>query len=193
MRLRALAWLADGILLALGGLLAFQILESFTGRPGSAAVAPPELPAAGAPPAPPDPQVIVERNPFAPLVAAAPAPAPEPEEELEQTELPLTLVGTVATGDPELSQAAVRNGQSGETLVVGVGDAVAPDATALRIERRRLILLEQGERRELTLRNMQEIREQVYKEAVRKQARAKRKRARMKELVEAYRGDGGGR
>jgi hypothetical protein len=182
MKLRGIVWGVDLLLLAAGALLAAQIAEAFSLLPaGPVEAADPGVPDDGArsvPPPPPDPQVIVERNLFAPATGASPRASQEPAEELEESELPLVLVGTVAAEDPALSQAAVRDVRNGETRVIGPGDALAPDATAVRIERRRLILEEGGDHRELRIADWDPgtIRQ-----------RARRKRARAKRVVEKYR------
>ncbi len=101
-----------------------------------------------------DSQVILERNLFNASLLAPPAPErPEPEiqEELEATKLPLTLIGTVASPDPRVAWAAIQDLQERKTLVVQVDDPVKRGATVMAIERRRVVLLENGKPRELRL------------------------------------------
>jgi len=104
-----------------------------------------------------DRQQITQRNLFhsAQLSAAASTPAPT-DEELKETELPLKLWGTIAADDPALSWASVEetgkktSKKRGAVLAVGVGDQIQ-DATVVGIERRRIVLLENGNRRSLSL------------------------------------------
>jgi general secretion pathway protein C len=100
-----------------------------------------------------DREVILTRNLFNSTTLEPPPaePEPEPEEDLEATKLPLTLLGTTAAADPALSWAAVADRQARDNLVVSVGDSLGGKATVLRIERRRIILSENGVPRELTL------------------------------------------
>ncbi len=97
-------------------------------------------------------QVILSRNLFnSATLNPEPVVEEEPVEEIEATRLPLKLLGTTAATDPKFSWAAVENRQQRETLVVSLGDKVAANATVLKIERRRIILSENGSPRELTL------------------------------------------
>jgi general secretion pathway protein C len=100
-----------------------------------------------------DRQQITQRNLFhsAQLSAAASTPAPT-DEELKETELPLKLWGTIAAEDPALSWASVEETgkKKGAILAVRVGDQIQ-DATIVGIERRRVVLLENGNRRSLSL------------------------------------------
>jgi type II secretion system protein C len=98
-----------------------------------------------------DRQVILTRNLFKSSTEAAPLVPVEMEEDIEATRLPLTLLGTAAAENPQLAWAAIEDREKHETLVVSVGDAVASRATVQRIERRRVVLLENGSPRELTL------------------------------------------
>ena len=72
-------------------------------------------------------------------------------EELEATKLPLTLLGTAAATDEIYSWAAITDRDSSKTKIVRVGDEVRPTATVMRIERRRVVLDENGLPRELVL------------------------------------------
>lgn len=104
-----------------------------------------------------DRQVILDRD----LFGAAVAPVeeePEPEEsmeELEATKLPLELIGTVASTNPELSWAAVLERDARATRVLREGSKIegksGAGATVERIERKRIVLREGGELRELAL------------------------------------------
>jgi general secretion pathway protein C len=100
-----------------------------------------------------DRQQITKRNLFhsakiaAPLAAAASVPT---DEELKETQLPLKLWGTIAAENPELSWASVEETGKGEIASVRVGDQIQK-ATIVGIERRRVVLLENGSRRSLSL------------------------------------------
>jgi len=101
-----------------------------------------------------DRQQITQRNLFhsANLSAQAGAPAPPTDEELKETELPLKLWGTIAAVDPALSWASVEvTSGKGAILAVRVGDPIQNNATVVGIERRRIVLLENGSRRSLSL------------------------------------------
>jgi general secretion pathway protein C len=108
-------------------------------------------PAAAAPPRTwEDRKVILDRNLFNSSILAPPAPPPVEEEELEATKLPLNLLGTVAAEDPQLARATVEDLEDHKTLVLAVNDSVK-SARVQRIERRRVVLLENGKLRELAL------------------------------------------
>ena len=97
-----------------------------------------------------DREVILERNLFNSSILAPPPPPPVEEEELEATKLPLNLLGTVAAEDPSLARATVEDLEERKTLVLALNDSVK-SATVTRIERRRVVLLENGKLRELAL------------------------------------------
>jgi type II secretion system protein C len=99
-----------------------------------------------------DRQQIIQRNLFhsATLSTATSTPAAPTDEELKETELPLKLWGTIAATDPELSWASVEDTGKKVTSAVRVGDKIK-SATIVGIERRRVVLLENGSRRALSL------------------------------------------
>jgi general secretion pathway protein C len=98
-----------------------------------------------------DREIILKRNLFnASLLAPAVPVEEEPPEELEATRLPLRLIGTAAATPADLSWAAVEDEQERRTVVVRVGDPIQT-ARVERIERRRIVLSEKGELRELVL------------------------------------------
>jgi general secretion pathway protein C len=99
-----------------------------------------------------DRQKIIQRNLFhsAKLSAATNTPAAPTDEELKETELPLKLWGTIATTDPALSWASIEDTGKKVTAAVRVGDTIQ-SATIVGIERRRVVLLENGNRRSLSL------------------------------------------
>jgi len=94
-------------------------------------------------------RVILDRNLFQSTAVAVTA-VEEPVDELDATKLPLDLLGTAAAENPELAWAAVLDRDERKTLVVGIGDLLKDKAEVVRIERRRLVLLENGAHRELT-------------------------------------------
>jgi general secretion pathway protein C len=95
-------------------------------------------------------QVILDRNLFHSSTVENLAGRVEPIEEVEPTRLPLDLLGTAAAADPQLAWAAVLDRETRETLIVGIDDVLKEKATVARIERRRVLLLENGTHRELT-------------------------------------------
>jgi general secretion pathway protein C len=100
-----------------------------------------------------DRQQITQRNLFHSATLSAPAstPAAPTDEELKETELPLKLWGTIAAEDPTRSWASVQEtGRQQASSVYRVGDQIQK-ATIVEIERRRIVLLENGNRRSLSL------------------------------------------
>lgn len=97
-----------------------------------------------------DRQDILDRNVFASSTIAPPLESqPDPDAELEATQLPLTLLGTAASPDPQLAWAAIQERGTRSTLIVGVGGSIQEKATVVRIQRQRVVLLEDGVHREL--------------------------------------------
>ena len=96
-------------------------------------------------------QVILERNLFDSTTLAPTVVDTDPIEDIEKSRLPVTLLGTFAATDPELSRATLHDRETKDTLVVGVGDQIKDKALVVRIERRRVVLRENGVARELTL------------------------------------------
>ena len=118
--------------------------------------APVEAAATGAPALPSrrswnDRQVILSRNLFNASILAPSTPIAPIEEDLEATRLPLKLRATAAASDPELSVAVVEMLDSGSTKLVRIGDELGSNTPVLRIERRRIVLSENGAPRELVL------------------------------------------
>jgi general secretion pathway protein C len=99
-----------------------------------------------------DRQQITQRNLFhsAKLAAPVSAPTAPTDEELKETKLPLKLWGTIAADDPALSWASVEETGKSVIAAVRVGDKIQ-SATIVGIERRRVVLLENGSRRSLSL------------------------------------------
>lgn len=98
-------------------------------------------------------QIIVRRNLFHSSDLAPKLPEPEPiADVLEETELPLKLLGTIASLNPDLAWASVKelDSPSKGSKAVRVGDSIKT-AQVLAIERGRIVLLEKGVRRALSL------------------------------------------
>jgi general secretion pathway protein C len=153
---RYASWVANAALLTLGCFLLAQsantVFAALLAAPSSAAPAP----AAAAPSTartPGDRAIILSRNLFNASTLTTPeAGAVAAEDEvLEATQLPLTLTGTAAAEVPELSWAAIEDRESQQTLVLRIGDSVRNQAQVKRIERKRIVLEENGALRELAL------------------------------------------
>ncbi len=99
-----------------------------------------------------DRQVILSRNLFnvSTLAPAAPVPEVDESEEYEETRLPLRLLGTAASPDPDHARAAVEDQQARVHRVVSVGGELL-GAEVVRIERRRIVLRNKGRLEELSL------------------------------------------
>jgi len=100
-----------------------------------------------------DSQAILDRNVFE---SATLAPVVEKKDvddlqDLEATQLPLTLLGTASSSDPRLAWAAIQDRDQRTTLILGIGGAIQDKATVVRIDRKRVVLLESGVHRELAL------------------------------------------
>jgi hypothetical protein len=96
-------------------------------------------------------EVIVARNLFEARGLEAPDPAEIQAEDLEETKLPLGLVGTLSSeSHPEDAWAAIWDAQNQRRLIVQPGDRIGErQVEVLRIERKRLVLSERGDVREL--------------------------------------------
>jgi general secretion pathway protein C len=150
---RYLGWLANTVLFVLCCFFAAKTVNAVIGSTLVAEegplAAPSETQTATAPTWN-DRQVILTRNLFnaSLLVPANPTAV---EEDLEATRLPLTLLGTVSALEPENAWAAIEHRNTKETRTVRVNDELSPGATVLRIERRRVVISENGSPRELVL------------------------------------------
>ncbi len=144
--------------IALFAVCAFQVAQIANGVLGDS-LRTADLPGAGletpepaAPVAWQERQVIVDRNLFGAQLDGGAQPAPIIDEDVEETRLPLSLVGTIAaTG--RSSRAAIYNTKSRSSQVLRPGDALEghPQVTLDRVERGRVLLLNQGKREELLL------------------------------------------
>jgi type II secretion system protein C len=100
----------------------------------------------------PDHGQIVARNLFnSTEIAATVAPEPEPEEDLQETKLPLRLLGTAASDDTALAWAAIDDLDERKHKVVATGGEVKPGVSVVRIDRKRVVLRNNGRLEELTL------------------------------------------
>lgn len=129
--------------------------------------------------------VILERNLFK-STTVEPSAAIVEEEEIEATTLPLQLLGTAAAENPVLAWAAVQDLDTRETLVVTIGDLLKNQATVMRIERRRIVLEENGQSRELTFGDEEQAMPAVTRatRGRRAAARAARQQSRVRQLAE---------
>jgi len=149
-----LSWVANLALFALGCVLAADTANAIL---AATLLSPPDD--AGEAAAPPplaarsweERERILSRNLFESSTLEPAVLRVEPVEDIEPTKLPLTLLGTAAAENPRLAWAAIEDRDKRETVVVGIGDRVAAGAAVERIERRRVVLLENGSPRELTL------------------------------------------
>jgi type II secretory pathway component PulC len=95
-------------------------------------------------------QVILTRNLFN-VSTLSPAEIVDEEDEYEKTKLPLKLLGTAAAPDTALSWAAIEDLETKAHVVVRVDQEIKGGARVLKIERRRIVLLNAGRREELAL------------------------------------------
>jgi general secretion pathway protein C len=151
---RTLSWLANTALFVLCCFLVADTANAVFAT--LLTPAPVEAATTGAPALPSrrswnDRQVILSRNLFNASILAPATLITPVEEDLEATRLPLKLRATAAASDPELSVAVVEMLDSGNTKLVRIGDELGTNAPVLRIERRRIVLSENGAPRELVL------------------------------------------
>ncbi len=174
-----MTWTANVLLFALGCFLAADTVNEVI---AATVLAPSPAATAVVTTAPPtrqrtwsERQVILQRNLFnsSTRSATAVAEATQEEEDLEKSKLPVKLLGTFAASDPDRSRATLQDREKNETLVVAVGDQIKGKALVTRIERRRVVLTENGAPRELTL----DEEGSSSKPSVRRKARTPRQRA----------------
>jgi general secretion pathway protein C len=154
---RYLSWLANAALLTLGCFLVANTANAvfaalLTPSPAERAPAPGPEPAVGRSWS--DRQEILDRNLFnASLLAPARQEGQEDlDEDLQVTQLPLELLGTVASPNPQLSWAAIEDKETRKHMVLRLHDDVKEGkARVMRIEPKRVVLSENGELRELVL------------------------------------------
>jgi general secretion pathway protein C len=97
-----------------------------------------------------DRQVILSRNLFN-VSTLAPAGVDVEQTAYEQTKLPLRLLGTAAADDTALSWAAIEDLETKQHLVVRMDQEVKGGARVVSIERRRIVLLNNGRKEQLGL------------------------------------------
>jgi general secretion pathway protein C len=153
-----LSWTANSVLFAIGCLLAADTANDVIAAVLLPAPSPEVVAPRAVAPAPPprarswaEREIILTRNLFHSSLAAPALTADQLEQDLEKSRLPVTLLGTFAASDPNLSRATLQDKEKNETLVVGVGDQIKNVAQVQRIERRRVVLFENGAPRELTI------------------------------------------
>jgi hypothetical protein len=150
---RYLGWLANSVLFALCCWFAANTLNAVIGSALGVASDEAAAPTETAPDSEPswdERQVIFGRNLFNASLLA-PAGGAEIKEDLEATRLPLTLLGTVSALDPANAWAAIEERDTHANRVVKVNDELRAGVSVLRIERRRVVLMENGSPRELAL------------------------------------------
>jgi general secretion pathway protein C len=150
-----LSWTANSVLFVAGCWLAAGTANELIAA-ALLPVAPTAAVVSRPPPPPPrvsswaEREIILTRNLFHSSLDAPALTADQLQQELEKSRLPVTLLGTFAASDPNLSRATLMDKEKNETLVVGVGDQIKNAATVNRIERRRVVIIENGAPRELT-------------------------------------------
>ena len=150
---RYLSWLANTVLFVL---CCFLVANTANTVFASLLASDPAVTAPAARPAPvaqrswADREIILARNLFNASLLVPTVPENAPEDDLEATKLPLDLLGTAAHADPRASWAAVEDLQDRKTRIVRPDDEIQ-GAVVLRIERGRIVLLENGQPRELAL------------------------------------------
>jgi general secretion pathway protein C len=148
-----LSWSANGVLFVLGCFLAAdtanEVIAAALLPASPTAIAQKAAPAAPRPRTWAERQIILTRNLFNSSTQSL--SAEQIEEEIEKSRLPVTLLGTFAANDPAVSRATLLDKEKNETLVVAVGDQIKGVAVVTRIERRRVVLTENGAPRELTI------------------------------------------
>src|SRR5262245_25300003 len=95
-------------------------------------------------------EIILSRNLFHSSLDTPVLSQADIDAQLEKSKLPVTLLGTFAASDPSVSRATLLDKEKNETLVVGIGDQIKNTAEVMRIERRRVVIQENGAPRELT-------------------------------------------
>jgi general secretion pathway protein C len=151
---RAASWIANA---GLFGLCCF-LLANLVNQGIAAALTPPPTAAALVAATQPLPRrgwaerrQILERNLFDSATLAPPPALVAEQEDLEATRLPLKLLGTAAATDPGYSWAVIEDVEERDTRLVRIDDEVKRGASVIRIERRRVVLDENGSPRELAL------------------------------------------
>ena len=105
-----------------------------------------------------DRQRILDRNLFGAQLEGEAPPVEEITEDIEETKLPLKLIGTIA-GPKEVARAAIQDVRARKSEVVRPGDTLAshPRVRIDRIDRGRVLLMNQGRREELLLEEVEAL------------------------------------
>jgi general secretion pathway protein C len=119
-------------------------------EPEAASASPSRAAGAASPRDRTDRQVILTRNLFN-VSTLSPTVDVDSLEEYENTKLPLRLLGTAAADDKALSWAAIEDLESKQHLVVRMDQEVKGGARVVNIERRRIVLLNNGRKEQLGL------------------------------------------
>jgi general secretion pathway protein C len=119
-------------------------------EPEAASASPSRAAGAASPRDRADRQVILTRNLFN-VSTLSPTVDVDSLEEYENTKLPLRLLGTAAADDKALSWAAIEDLESKQHLVVRMDQEVKGGARVVNIERRRIVLLNNGRKEQLGL------------------------------------------
>lgn len=177
---RTVLWIANGALLVLCCFLAARVATALAAEwiaPAPSAAEPPERRAELPERDWSERRAILDRNLFnVSTLEPEPAAPEETPEELEETQLPLELLGTAASADPERSWAAVKDLEQGTHQIVRVNDVLKEEARVLRIERRRLVLQNGSKHEELAL-GEEEGPSSARRSSSRSRAQAARERA----------------
>jgi general secretion pathway protein C len=119
-------------------------------EPDVASASPSRAAAAASPRDRADRQIILTRNLFN-VSTLAPAGFEAEPTEYEDTKLPLRLLGTAAADDVALSWAAIEDLETKQHLVVRIDQEVKGGARVVEIDRRRIVLLNNGRKEQLGL------------------------------------------
>lgn len=150
---RVLILTANTALVVLSCYLASGIVTGIVAaliEPDAANASPSRTLAADSPRDRADRQIILTRNLFN-VSTLAPTGVEALSEEYEDTKLPLRLLGTAAAADTALSWAAIEDLETKQHLVVRIDQDVKGGARVLEIERRRIVLLNNGRKEQLGL------------------------------------------
>jgi type II secretion system protein C len=119
-------------------------------EPEAASASPGPTAAAASPRDRADRQIILTRNLFN-VSTLAPAGIEDEVTDYEATKLPLRLLGTAAADDEALSWAAIEDLETKQHLVVRIDTEVKGGARVVEIDRRRIVLLNNGRKEQLSL------------------------------------------
>jgi general secretion pathway protein C len=150
---RVLILTANTALVVLSCYLASGIVTGIVAallEPEAASASPSRAASAASPRDRGDRQIILARNLFN-VSTLAPAGVELEPTAYEETKLPLRLLGTAAADDTALSWAAIEDLETKQHLVVRIEQEVKGGARVVSIERRRIVLLNNGRKEQLGL------------------------------------------